>query len=72
MPEVLPSVSPVLSAHAAACAWAADGAHSLQGWAVFGSGLHAPSLYEEAGWSLGDTGDTVAHCVQSLVEFTPP
>lgn len=71
VPEILRSVSPMLSVHVAAYSGAADRAQSLEGWGVLSSALCPPRLYEEAGWSLRDTGDTMACCLQSLLEFTP-
>lgn len=52
MPEILWSVTPMLSVHVAAYSQGADRAQSLQGWAVLGSALHPPRLYEGRGWSL--------------------
>jgi len=69
-PEIPRSVTPVLSVRVAAYSWAADRAQSPQAWVVFGSALHPPRLYEEAGWTLRDTGDTVARCLQTLLEHT--
>ena len=71
MPVILQSVTTMLSVHVAAYSLAADRAQNLQGWGVLGSALYPPRLYEEAGCSLQDTGNAVAHCLQSLLEFTP-
>lgn len=70
-PEILSSLTLMLSVHITAYSQGAGRAQSLQEWGVLDCALHPPRLHAEAGWSLWDAEDAVVHCLQRLLEFTP-